>query len=76
VSQPASVHDEHSFLERALRCLWGPRLLDRMVKVWAHLVETAAAPTRTVPCQVMGIAAYESEGDTERSGPPNPRRSA
>ena len=38
---------------------WPPR---------AHLVEAAAASGRAVACRVMGIAAYDPEGDTQRSG--------
>jgi arginase len=38
---------------------WPPR---------ACLVETAAATARTVSCRVMGLAAYEPAGDTERRG--------
>jgi arginase len=38
---------------------WPPR---------AHLVEAAAATARAVPCRVMGLAAYDPAGDTERRG--------
>jgi len=39
--------------------LWPPR---------AHLLEAAAATAKVVPCRVMGVAAYEPAGDTERRG--------
>lgn len=38
---------------------WPPR---------AHLVEAAAATARAVRCRVMGLAAYDPAGDTERRG--------
>lgn len=38
---------------------WPPR---------AHLVEAAAATARVVACRVMGLAAYDPAGDTERRG--------
>jgi arginase len=38
---------------------WPPR---------AHLLEAARATARAVPCRVMGIAAYDPAGDTERRG--------
>jgi arginase len=39
--------------------LWPPR---------DHLLETAAATAKVVPCPVMGVAAYEPAGDPERRG--------
>jgi arginase family enzyme len=38
---------------------WPPRV---------HLVEAAAATARVVACRVMGLAAYDPAGDTERRG--------